>query len=441
MKNHRVVLFTTLIVLVLRGTVMAQWVQMTPNYGQNVLAFTEQGGNLLAGTDNGVFLSTDNGTNWKASGLTGSTVQALEVSGGNVFAGTTNGIYISVNDGGSWTFIGMSGLSVTGFAAVGSKIFVATYGDGVYAGMGIDSNWTPSGLSSGNLTAIDTLVGRIFVSMAGGGVFCSSDSGETWLTANNGMWTTDVSCLLINGTNIYAGTDVGVFMSSNQGSNWNPINSGWSDICNAPANALAYAGGNIIAGADNSNKHSIVLSTDQGGSWVPSVTNVGVGVEVLAAFGTDIFAGTSMGGVFRSTDAGLTWEGMGLAGGHYSEAGGCLAVSGNNLYLGFKGGGVLLSTDDGESWVGVNRGLVNSYVTALQVNGKDLFAGTSNGLFLTTDGGSNWNEIGFWGKSVSSVSSSGGTILTGTGEGLYVSTNSGFTWRFASEVVGDYGPL
>jgi hypothetical protein len=48
------------------------------------------GSNLLAGTDNGVFLSTNNGASWSAAnaGLTGTSVFALAMSGTNLFAGT-----------------------------------------------------------------------------------------------------------------------------------------------------------------------------------------------------------------------------------------------------------------------------------------------------------------------------------------------------------------
>jgi hypothetical protein len=39
---------------------------------------------------------------------------------------------------------------------------------------------------------------------------------------------------------------------------------------------------------------------------------------------------------------------------------------------------VFLSTDNGTSWTNVSTGMTNPYVTALAVNGTDLFAGTES---------------------------------------------------------------
>jgi hypothetical protein len=434
MKTHRIVLFAVLILHVLLGRVMGQWVQMTPNYGQEVLAFAEQGTNLFAGTDNGVFLSTDNGTSWEASGLTGSTVEALDVIGGNVFAGTANGIYVSVNGGGSWSFVGMSGSSVTGFAVVGSKVFVATYGGGVYAGMGIDTNWTPSGLSSGDVTAIDTLRGDIFVAMWYGGVLRSSDDGNTWQAVNSGLTTSYVSCLLVEGPNIYAGTINGLVVSSDLGSSWR-------DVCGTGFGALTSSGGNLIAAEGIAG--GVFLSTDQGTSWVQTPAQP-ASVQSLATFGTSTFAGTTS-GAFRSTDDGVTWQGVGLVGKNVGH----IAASGNSIYVGYLGGGVFLSTDEGERWIGINRGLINSDVDALVASGTNLFAGTegiegqfrsTDGIFRTTDGGSSWGEIGgLDGEYVLGLALSGPTMLAGTGDGVYVSSDTGLTWKFASEINAPFG--
>jgi hypothetical protein len=58
-----------------------------------VRALAVSGTNLFAGTEGGVFLSTNNGTIWTAvnSGLAILWVQSLAVSGTNLFAGTSGG--------------------------------------------------------------------------------------------------------------------------------------------------------------------------------------------------------------------------------------------------------------------------------------------------------------------------------------------------------------
>ena len=73
----------------------SQWIQTNGPYGGDVYCFAVSGTNLFAGTGDGVFLSTDNGTSWTqaSTGLTNSVVYALAVSGTNLFAGTDGGVW------------------------------------------------------------------------------------------------------------------------------------------------------------------------------------------------------------------------------------------------------------------------------------------------------------------------------------------------------------
>ncbi|MBK9229219.1 MAG: hypothetical protein IPL67_19700 [Ignavibacteria bacterium] len=91
------------------------------------------GTNLFAGTGGGVFLSTNNGTNWTAvnNGLTNTYVFSLAVSGTNLFAGTSSGgVFLSTNNGTSWTAVnnGLTYTQVSSFAVSGTNLFAGTQG-------------------------------------------------------------------------------------------------------------------------------------------------------------------------------------------------------------------------------------------------------------------------------------------------------------------------
>jgi hypothetical protein len=58
-------------------------------------SIAESGTNVFSGTVHGVFLSTDNGTNWTAvnTGLTDAGIISLVAAGTNLFAGTVSGVW------------------------------------------------------------------------------------------------------------------------------------------------------------------------------------------------------------------------------------------------------------------------------------------------------------------------------------------------------------
>jgi len=133
-------LFVVVSIFTLTRSSLAQWVQTNGPGGGTVNCFAVSGTNLFAGTDGGgVFLSTDNGTNWTAvnNGLPDNTsVYAFAVSGTNLFAGTSGGVFLSTDNGTSWTPVN-NGLTypyphVYALAASGTNLFAGTYHGGVW---------------------------------------------------------------------------------------------------------------------------------------------------------------------------------------------------------------------------------------------------------------------------------------------------------------------
>jgi len=85
----------------------AQWQQTNGPYGGSVTCLATCGTNIFSGTHNGLFLSTNNGSNWTAvsSGLTNHNIYCLAVSGTNIFAGTTSGVILFTDNGSNWTAV------------------------------------------------------------------------------------------------------------------------------------------------------------------------------------------------------------------------------------------------------------------------------------------------------------------------------------------------
>ncbi|MCZ6819786.1 MAG: hypothetical protein O7G31_09900, partial [Calditrichaeota bacterium] len=91
-----------------------------PSGGRIDALVIDDSGQIYAGSQFGVFYSTNYGENWQKAGLTDTPVQALAIdSNGNIFAGTTEGIYRSTNAGTNWEAVnsGLTEKNVNSIAA------------------------------------------------------------------------------------------------------------------------------------------------------------------------------------------------------------------------------------------------------------------------------------------------------------------------------------
>jgi photosystem II stability/assembly factor-like uncharacterized protein len=256
-KNLKRFILTMGLVVLFTHTANAKWVQTNGLYNeQQINALAVSGGTIFAGTDSGLFRSTDSGTSWTAvdSGLGKKPVRSFAMSGGNLFAGTSGyGIFLSTNNGASWTAI-VVGPIVLSLAVSGGNLFAGTY-SGVFLATNNGAGWTWTAINSG-LPASATIYslavsgGNIFAG-AEGGVFLSSNNGTSWTAVNSGLTYPSVTSLAVSGSSIFAGTfGGGVFLSTNNGTSWTAVNSG------LPANtyvwSLAVSDSTIFAGTSGS---------------------------------------------------------------------------------------------------------------------------------------------------------------------------------------------
>ena len=227
-----------------------------------------------------------------------------------------------------------------------------------------------SGPEGGQINCLAVNGTNLFAGTNVGGVFLSANNGTSWAPVNTGLTNKTVICLAVSGTNLFAGTNLGgVFLSNNNGTSWTPVNSGLTSIF---IWSLAVSGTNLIAGTFDS---GVFLSTNDGTSWTPANSGLtSMNIRSLAVSATNLFAGTNGGGVFMSDKNGTSWAPVnsGLTNTNVRS----LTFSGMNLFAGTKGSGVFLSANNGTSWVPVNSGLTNTNILSLAASGTNLFAGT-----------------------------------------------------------------
>jgi len=198
-------------------------------------------GNIYAGTEQGVFSSTDNGATWNGplGGLIYDTRSiAIDPVTGDLYTGHWGfGIYKSVDGGANWTEVnnGLSSKVVNSLVIdANRKIYAGTFGGGVSVSNDFGATWTKSGLSYDYVWAVDvTSTGDVYAATYGAGVFMSADNGTSWSEMNNGLFAPYVYSVAVNGNDdVFVSTWVGGIFKLN--------NSNGSTGGNAPASVLAW---------------------------------------------------------------------------------------------------------------------------------------------------------------------------------------------------------
>ena len=365
------------------------WVQTNGPYGGEILAlYAAPKGVIFAGTEGaGIFRSTDRGNSWTSlntglhyepgEGFTG--VTAFLQKDNTFYAGTRDGLYASTDDGNTWHPVSSfrKHESISGIVVIGDRIYVGTLNTGVWY---------------------------------------SDDDADSWLQVNDGLFHKTVRVISSIGTTLVAGTEDGAFRKRVNEDSWTPINAGFvaQPIDMKPINKARIDAG---FGPLPEREH-------------PS----GIRIDSFAGMDHLLYVGVYMGkdrGIFRSNDEGDTWTRITVKEmTHTVEA---LAVYGRTLYASTYGSGVFRSDDKGDSWTVVNNGLTNRTVSALlAVNEDTVFTGTlEGGIFRTMDGGDSWVEVntGLTNTSVGELVVIGKTIYAGMSERLVHSTNGGESWQ------------
>ncbi|MFH0866484.1 MAG: T9SS type A sorting domain-containing protein [Bacteroidota bacterium] len=438
-------------------TVFAQWKSTNGLFSGEVHSVITSDGEIIVGTKY-IYKSSDSGKTWFISnnGISGSVsaIRGLVKISTYLVAGTDAGVFYSTDNGDNWIqSAGTASLNVWCVIVKGTNLFLSTSSNGVYKSTSNGSTWTAANTGITPLLDMRSLVVKgndIYAATDGDGIYKSSNDGALWTTVNTGLPGSfyAVSSLAVVGNNIIAGTyGAGVYKSTNDGGNWSAINNGVSsadDIMGMGVNGTSiYAStltGNLYKTTDYTNWNSVSLGTFTATRF-----------EAFYSTGSEFYVGTwgtgsteKSYGVFKTTDDGVTWIHIGIT--DYPVS--VLEVSGNNILGGtydVSGNSFRTSfyktTEADSSWSFNIGGFNGMNVTALKANGAVMYLfddeGPGNSLvYRSTNNGNNWTSTGFnvlYNNFVSFVIA-GSLIYAGdnsvyySSSHIFVSADNGQTW-------------
>lgn len=392
-------------------------------FGAEVRSLTTSGGKVFAGTRNprSIWYTSNNGIEWNRvwNGESNREISAIAMNNNFGFAGGWQLLLRSTNGGLNWTPISqMANETIYSLAINSAGIVFAGTSHGIYYSADNGINWIQLGLSGESWIPDIKIVGSTIYAVGTSKVYYSTDFGISWVQ----LAPFPISCqpvsIEIAGSNLLVGTkEYSVFLSSNNGSNWSNKLFGYLGV-----NGVTVSSGNLYAATEG---NGVYKSTTQGSEWVPT-SLLRTSILAIYAFHSKIFAG-GYGYQYVSSNGGNNWFSYGTPGtvkGYYGVYPNIiLAATSVNIQRAIDSGVVL-------DWRTVSN--KSSYCfTAL--NGV-LYAGTSDGVYFSTNQGVNWSQRALVGVEVVALNVSGSTLYAGverTSAGqpcLYSSANNGLTW-------------
>ncbi len=219
-------------------------------------------------------------------------------------------------------------------------------------------------------------------------------------------------------------------------------NSGWTQTKGPYGGMImslhAMPEGTLFAGTSEG---GIFRSTDGGETWVSISTGLQVPPDsrlpsllVLTQEGNTLYAGTN-GGLFSLTNGGNSWQQLT----HFQDAFGIsgVAIIDDTLYIGrYIEESIFFSNDNGKSWAQIDSGLTGRGGPRLFTSGTTLFAQMRRHVFRLKAGENSWTRLAIKDLWKTNTAESDITKFVISGEVIYAATADGGLFR--STDVGNW---
>lgn len=397
----------------------ANWAKVTEMDGGSIRFIRASQHRVYATQQNALQRSDNEGKTWVRFGIDASNVMdVVEPSPGHILAATDKGLFLSSNDGASWAVLHneLYYRNARALARLSNGDLLAALDTGTARSTDGGVSWSThdADMILQSVLAVSEIGGDMIACGSKGDLFQSHDTGASWsMIASNGARPFS-KIIGIAGKGVIAGDNYEAYLSTDSMHSWSRI---MSSVYNATT-MFGTSWGEVFVG--NSGRtpvwHSDLLST-----WT-SCDSMAKN-EVVVAFcegATEIlYAATRSDSMMRSTNRGQTWVFCGphtrfltssLDGTTYAcdtdhcwrsddgvawtsigdpfqsmELQSMVCDSRGRIYVG-TAGGIYRSTDRGVSWSTFDNGLPSALIRSLLINsGGYLFAATEGGVYRSAE--------------------------------------------------------
>lgn len=273
------------------------------------------------------------------------------------------------------------------------------------------------------------------------GLWKTSDSGSNWALMTPGNWVINSMAIEPRTNRVIIGTDqLGVLVSDDGGQFFRVSNQGFYHRQVVSFATDSHRPGHLLAVLANA-PETMVETNDDGRTWFPLGGKLDAS-EVRTAYASPRgwIVALKKGGLEIYAPKFRIWSALGRLGAD-SDAPRFQAVV-NGFAFGsvrwFAGTdqGLFVSTDRGETWkaVSLTRAKLPAESVVASADGRVLWVVSSGGMLYSADSGAKWTwkDLPIQSSGVIDLQSGGGNILLASSErGLYISRDAGNTWSLA----------
>lgn len=277
-------------------------------------------------------------------------------------------------------------------------------------------------------------------------IYKTTDDGASWKAIT--VWQQPIKprifCACIQNKNIFLGTSDGIYFSNSLGENWEKLTD--TNVINQSIKTLTIKGSKIYAGSYTG---SIFVSSDSGKTW--SILNTQFQAQncwlYSITFIDSILYAFTYCGTFKSTEQGKEWTEVTIDS--------TSKISVNSIYktdwskpVLFAGtsNGVYISSDNGNTWINSSKGLEDEVYASKSFIPIDnfvaidnfIFAASPYGLFYSKNFGKSWRarflpRFHSTHDFTSSIISNGNFIFVSINNSIYRSSDNCLSWERVNE--------